>query len=100
MSYMSFNPQVRTEWKSLTAITHIDGSARVQTVSRTQNGWLYDVLDAFEAIRGYAVLLNTSFNSKGRPILTTVHEALEVLLTTDIDGVVIEDWLCLRPEGV
>jgi len=96
MSFMSFNPQVKSSWGHLAAVVHVDGSARVQTVRRDQNPWIYEVLDAFESSQGYALLLNTSFNTKGRPILTTVKEALEVLRNTEIDGVVIEDWLCLR----
>lgn len=90
MTYMSFSPRVRPEWrKILSAITHEDGTARVQTVTREQNSWLYDLLGEFERekqTRGEAnphgVLLNTSFNTRGKPILTTAHEAFLNLLTT------------------
>jgi carbamoyltransferase len=95
--YMSFAPRVREEWKArLAAIVHEDGTARVQTVTVAQNPWLYELLERFEAISGYDVLMNTSFNSKGRPILTTAAEALELLSTTSLDFVVIEDRLVAK----
>jgi carbamoyltransferase len=92
--YMSFAPRVRDEWKArLAAIVHEDGTARVQTVTEAQNPWLYALLEEFGEVSGHDVLLNTSFNTKGRPILTTVAEALELLRTTRLDFVVIEDHL-------
>jgi carbamoyltransferase len=95
--YMSFAPQVREEWRArLAAIVHEDGTARVQTVTEAQNPWLCELLEEFEKVSGHDVLLNTSFNSKGRPILTTVAEALELLRTTSLDFVVIEDRLVAK----
>ncbi len=94
LSYMSFNPTVRPEWRvRLAAAVHVDGTARVQTVTPAQNRWLHDVLTAFEARSGFGALVNTSFNSKGRPMVTRVTEALELLRSTDLDYVVIESWL-------
>ncbi|MBN8627378.1 MAG: hypothetical protein J0M17_18020 [Planctomycetes bacterium] len=94
MSYMSFNPTVRPEWRHrIPAIVHADQTARVQTVTREQNRWLFDLLTAFEVLTGYGVLLNTSFNTKGKPILSTVAEVLENLAMTDIDYAIVEDRL-------
>lgn len=95
--WMSFCPKVREEWKEhLAAITHVDGTARVQTVTREQNEWLYDLLTEFEKINGVGVLLNTSFNVNGKPILSSLYEAFEVFKKTALDGLVIEDSYILK----
>ena len=89
---MSFCPKVRPEWKETSAaITHVDGTARVQTVTREQNEWLYDLLTEFESLTGIGVLLNTSFNVNGKPILSSVREAFDVFNNTRLDALVIED---------
>ena len=94
LSYMSFNPTVRAGWRErLSAAVHVDGTARVQTVTREQNAWIYDVLTAFERVSGFGVLVNTSFNSKGRPMVTSVVDAIDLFLTTDLDCLVIDAWL-------
>ena len=91
--WMSFCPKVREEWKEkLAAITHIDGTARVQTVTKEQNEWLYNLLTKFEEKTGIGVLLNTSFNIDGKPILSTVKDAFTILITTDMDCLVIENY--------
>jgi len=92
--YMSFAPRVRAEYADLVpAVVHADGTARVQTVTRAQHPLLYDLLTEMERQGGPAMLLNTSFNIKGRPILTTIADALEVLRTTQLDRVWIEGHL-------
>lgn len=91
--WMSFAPKVKEEWKEkLPAITHVDGTARVQTVTREENPWLYELLTEMEAQCGVGVLLNTSFNLNGKPILTTVKDAFNVLDNTQLDGIVIENY--------
>jgi carbamoyltransferase len=90
--WMSYAPIVREEWREkLAAITHVDNTARVQTVTREQNEWLYDLITAFEAKTGIGVLLNTSFNVNRMPILTTLKEALHVFEHTQMDTLIIED---------
>lgn len=90
--WMSYAPTVREEWREkLAAITHIDNTARVQTVTREQNEWLYDLITAFKDKTGIGVLLNTSFNVNGMPILTTLKEALHVFENTQMDNLIIED---------
>jgi carbamoyltransferase len=73
------------------AVTHIDGSARVQTVRRETNRRYYDLLRAFEERTGCAVLLNTSFNVRGEPIVCTPTDALRCFMGTDIDVLVMGD---------
>ena len=90
---MSFCPKVKEEWREkLAAITHIDGTARVQTVTREQNEWLYDLLTEFDRINGVGVLLNTSFNVDGKPILSSIKDAFKILESTQMDGLVIENY--------
>lgn len=89
--WMSFCPKVREEWKEkLGAITHVDGTARVQTVTKEQNEWLYNLITDFEKKTGVGVLLNTSFNVDGKPILSTIEDAFKILRETQMDGIVIE----------
>lgn len=91
--WMSFCPKVKDEWKDkLGAITHVDGTARVQTVTREQNEWLYDLLTKFEEETGVGVLLNTSFNVDGKPILSTCKDAFTILEKTEMDCLIIENY--------
>ncbi len=91
--WMSFCPKVKDEWKEkLISITHIDGTARVQTVTREQNEFLYDLLTEFEKINGVGVLLNTSFNVAGKPILSTFKDAFYLLNNTQMDALIAQDF--------
>jgi carbamoyltransferase len=84
--FMLLTQQVRPEYRGrLDAITHVDGSARVQTVDGGQNKPFYDLIGAFKDITGIGVLLNTSFNVMGQPIVNTPDEAVDCFLSTDID---------------
>jgi predicted NodU family carbamoyl transferase len=90
---MSFCPTVRKEWrKKLAAITHIDNTARVQTVTKEQNEWLYNLLTEFEKKTGIGVLLNTSFNVNGKPILSTYKDAFIIYNNTELDCLLLEDY--------
>jgi len=78
--FMSFYALVRDEWKEkLAAITHVDGTARVQTITREQNERMYDLITAFEKVSGIGVLLNTSFNVNGKPLINSYKDALKML---------------------
>jgi carbamoyltransferase len=91
--WMSFCPKVKEEWKEkLAAITHVDGTARVQTVTKEQNEWLYNLLTKFEEKTGVGVLLNTSFNVDGKPILSTIKDAFTTLEKTELDCLVLENY--------
>lgn len=71
------------------SVTHVDGTARVQTVTREGNGVVYDLVAAFKAITGVPVILNTSFNDAGEPIVETPADSLICFLGTDIDFLVL-----------
>jgi carbamoyltransferase len=82
--------RVRSRQK-LPAITHVDGSARVQTVSREQNARFHELLTAFGKRTGVPVLLNTSFNVAGEPIVESPGDALRTFLASDMDLLVLGD---------
>jgi carbamoyltransferase len=94
LPYMVVNVQVRPQHRNaLPAVTHVDGSARVQTVSSRDNGDFHALLAAVGARTGRQVVLNTSFNVKGQPIVNTPHEAVETFLGTGLDALVVENIL-------
>jgi carbamoyltransferase len=77
----------------LPAVTHVDGSARVQTVRRDQNARYYDVIRHFGELTGVPVILNTSFNVRGEPIVCTPADAVACYLSTDLDTLVLGDFV-------
>ena len=90
--WMSFAPLVKEEYRDkLPAITHIDNTARLQTVTKEQNPLLYSLLTEMDKATGIGVLLNTSFNVNGKPILTTIKDIFTILKSTQLDGSVIEN---------
>ena len=92
--WMSFCPKVREEYKDkIPSVVHIDGTARVQTVTDQQNKWLYDLLTELDRETGLGILLNTSFNQQGRPLVSTYSQALQILDTTQMNKVVLEDYI-------
>jgi carbamoyltransferase len=94
LPYMNVNVNVRLEHRStLPATTHVDGSARVQTVSRTDNADFHALLRALGRRTGREIVLNTSFNVKGQPIVNTPAEAIETYLGTGIEALFLEDAL-------
>jgi carbamoyltransferase len=85
---------VRAEWKDrIPAIVHVDGTARVQTVRREHNERMYDLLTEFEKLTGVPLLVNTSFNIKGEPIVETPRDAVNCFLYTGIDYLALHDML-------
>jgi carbamoyltransferase len=80
------------------AVTHVDHSARVQTVDPQRHGRFYKLLSAFHAKTGCPVMINTSFNIRGEPIVCTPEEAYRCFLATNIDALVLEDYVLLKDE--
>jgi carbamoyltransferase len=85
--YMNFCPTLKEQYR-WPSITHVDNTCRIQTVTKVQHPELYDLLTEVENLGGEGILLNTSFNIKGKPILTTMADAFEVLKQTKLDGFV------------
>lgn len=88
--------QARQVRSTLPAITHVDYSARVQTVDRQRNLFTHDVLTKFHAITGCPAVVNTSFNVRGEPIVATAEEALECFLAADIDVLLLGNHLIVK----
>jgi carbamoyltransferase len=77
----------------LPAVTHVDGSARLQTVSRELDERFWMLLTEFERQTGIPILLNTSFNVRGQPIVCTPEEAIETFLRARLDALILDDLL-------
>jgi carbamoyltransferase len=75
------------------AITHVDYSARIQTVRRDTNPLYYDIIDAFHRMTGCPVIVNTSFNVRGEPMVCTPEDAYRCFMRTDMDLLVLENFL-------
>lgn len=91
--YMSFCPKVREEYREkLPSITHIDGTARVQTITHDKNSLMYDVLTEFERQTGMGVIINTSFNVNGKPLVSSYMDAFEVYDKTELDCLYLDGW--------
>jgi carbamoyltransferase len=82
-----------TDYRNIPSVTHIDGSARIQTVRREQNPLYYDLLKEFEKVSGAPILLNTSFNLRGKPMANSPHDAIWTFLNSDMDYLVIGNYL-------
>lgn len=79
------------------AVRHVDGTARVQTINRAQNPAYYDLIKAFQARTGVPVLVNTSFNTRGEPVVCTPRDAVESFWTSPLDALVIGPFLLEKP---
>lgn len=82
----------------LGAVTHVDGTARVQTVSREQNPRYYELIEHFAQLTSVPIVLNTSFNNNAEPIVDSVDDAIACFLTTGIDRLYVGDWLIDKPQ--
>jgi carbamoyltransferase len=90
--------QLNVPRSDIPAVTHIDYSARVQTVSRDTSPDYYDLLKAFEAQTGCGVLVNTSFNVRGEPIVCTPEDAYRCFMRTHIDYLVVGPFLMSKAD--
>ena len=94
--FMMHVVKVKPEWrKRLPAVTHIDGTARLQTVERTQNRKYYDLIKAFYELSGVAIVLNTSFN-ENEPIVDTPAQAVACFVRTNMDVLCLNNYLVVK----
>jgi carbamoyltransferase len=92
--FMLFVHDVRPEKADrIPAVRHVDGTARVQTINRSQNARYYDLLRAFHERTGVPVLVNTSFNTRGEPIVCTPRDAVESFWTSPLDALAVGSFL-------
>jgi carbamoyltransferase len=95
--YMERTLRWRAEKRALIpAVVHADGTGRLQTVTPERNGRYAALIETFRRRTGVPVLLNTSFNVMGKPILHVTEDALLMFYTTGLDAVVVEDWLLVK----
>jgi carbamoyltransferase len=98
--FMLFTFDVRPDKADrIPAVRHTDGTARIQTVNRAQHPLYYDLLKAFQARTGVPVLVNTSFNTRGEPIVCTPRDAVESFWTSPLDALVIGSFLLEKSPG-
>lgn len=99
--FMLFVFDVRPEKADqIPAVRHVDGTARIQTINRQQNSQYYALLKAFQQRTGVPVLVNTSFNTRGEPIVATPRDAVECFWTSPLDALVIGSFLLEKPSGL
>lgn len=91
--FMMSTTQVRQDMTLIPAVTHVDNTARIQTVTKTSNLRLYRLLKAFEKYSGIPILLNTSFNVMGEPIVCTPVDAIKTFKASGIDILVINNYI-------
>lgn len=85
--------------EEIPAVTHVDGSARIQTIRRDQNSLYYDIIKAFSDRTGCPVIINTSFNVRGEPIVCTPEDAMRCFLATDMDYLVLESCIISKKDN-
>jgi carbamoyltransferase len=92
--YMLFTAQVRPEKRSsIPAVTHVDGSARLQTLRREDHELFYDLIAQFDRDTGCPVIINTSFNVRGEPIVCTPEDAFRCFMATEMDYLALDCFL-------
>tara|TARA_Y100000310_G_scaffold100506_2_gene98368 strand:+ start:6357 stop:8120 length:1764 start_codon:yes stop_codon:yes gene_type:complete len=98
--YMLMVYPIKEKWrKKIPAVTHVDGSGRLQTIRRKQNPLYYDLLKHFGKLTGIPILINTSFNIRGEPIVCTPEDAYRCMMGTGIDYLVIDKFLVKREDN-
>jgi len=95
--YMLLVCQVKPD-KKIPAVTHVDGSARLQTVTRESQPEFYDLLSVFDSMTGCPVLINTSFNVRGEPIVCSPDDAYLCFMRTEMDVLVLGNQILLKEE--
>jgi carbamoyltransferase len=95
--YMLFTHEVRSEWRDrIPAVVHVDGTARIQTVDRSEEPLIARMLEEFDSLTGVPVVVNTSLNTAGRPIVDSPRDALECFGSGPIDALAIGPFLVRR----
>lgn len=85
--------------EKLQAITHVDGTARIQTITQNSNPRFYQLLSSYKKITGTSVLINTSLNVKDEPIICSVHDAINCFFNTEMDYLILEDFIVSKKEN-
>jgi carbamoyltransferase len=95
--YMLFVHRVAPQWRDrIPAVVHVDGTARAQTVDRREEPLVAELLDAFEGMTGLPVVVNTSLNTAGRPMVDSPRDALECFGSAPVDALAIGPFIVRR----
>jgi carbamoyltransferase len=97
-SQMNLKDKLYYQRSDLPAITHIDFSARIQTVHKETNPRYWELISEFKKITGYSVIVNTSFNVRGEPIVCTPEDSYRCFMRTDMDYLVVGDYIFTKTE--
>ena len=98
--YMLMVYPIKKEFhKVIPAVTHVDGSGRLQTIRREQNSMYYDLIKEFGKLTGIPILINTSFNIRGEPIVCTPEDAYKCMMGTGIDYLIMDKFLVKREDN-
>jgi carbamoyltransferase len=91
---------IRKQWqRKIPAVTHVDGSGRLQTIRRFQNERYYSIIKEFGRLSGIPIIINTSFNIRGEPIVCTPKDAYKCMMGTGIDYLVMDRFLIRRDDN-
>jgi carbamoyltransferase len=90
--------QLNVPRSTIPAVTHVDYSARIQTVRRETSPLYYDIIDAFYRRTGCPVIVNTSFNVRGEPMVCTPEDAYRCFMRTNMDALVLENFILMKDE--
>ncbi|TAK60098.1 MAG: hypothetical protein EPO24_07020, partial [Bacteroidetes bacterium] len=96
--YMLLVAQVREDKRIVPAITHVDGSARLQTINRNSHPLYYDLIKTFEQLTNCPIIINTSFNVRGEPIVCTPQDAYKCFMRTEMDYLVLGSFILDKKE--
>jgi len=101
LPYMTVVAPIRDVWRDrLASVGHVDGTARVQTVTEESNPLFYALLTAFKQRTGLGVLLNTSFNDRGEPLVQTCAQAMRLFQASAMDALFLGDWVFTEKSAV
>jgi len=95
---MGLLERLKNKRSDIPAVTHLDYSARIQTVNRDVKPDYHAVISEFEKLTGCAVIVNTSFNIRGEPIICSPEDAYRCFMRTEMDVLVIEDCILFKEE--
>jgi carbamoyltransferase len=92
--------QLNDKRSEIPAVTHVDNSARIQTVNEKSNKRFYELLKEFKKITNVPILINTSFNIRGEPIVSSVEDAFRCFMGTNLDVLVCENYVILKQDNI
>jgi carbamoyltransferase len=96
--YMLLVADVREGKRTIPSVTHVDNSARIQTVDANSNPRYYKLIKRFDEKTGCPLIINTSFNVRGEPIVCTPHEAYLCFMRTNMDVMVMDRFVMYKPD--